>query len=352
MFAVGIARGAGRSICVGIALWLALPLAVRAQAPENPLRTAASLQGVPTARPTPANPATRPKEVATAAEPDDIWAQSPQQATLRRVVAAEPQSPEPESIVPPQFGQPELLPPGNAAYDYPPEAFGDEHVSALGWPQPFVHPWLAKPWFSHSDPDDPYRHVGLGQPLIGTSWRNRPHYWGTFVGGILMGDMIEGRVNQNDTNIFGVRLGWDFDHYWGLEGRWAYAEPELSDANGAPIGNHSRNYYGDVSLLCYPLGDARWRPYLLGGVGFQTYHFYDEFGARVDEAPLAFPVGGGLKYFCNPWFTLRFDVIDNIAMGNDRVSFMNNVSLMVGGEFRFGGRRTSYYPWHNNTQYW
>jgi hypothetical protein len=60
----------------------------------------------------------------------------------------------------------------------------------------------------------------------------------------------------------------------------------------------------------------------------------------------------GLKTYCNPWFTVRFDLVDNLTFGNDRVSLVNHISLMTGCEYRFGGRRTSYYPWHNNTSYW
>jgi hypothetical protein len=41
-----------------------------------------------------------------------------------------------------------------------------------------------------------------------------------------------------------------------------------------------------------------------------------------------------------------------LCIGNARLSGMHNVALMAGAEFRFGGRRPSYYPWHNNTTYW
>ena len=53
-----------------------------------------------------------------------------------------------------------------------------------------------------------------------------------------------------------------------------------------------------------------------------------------------------------PWVSLRFDLVDNIAVGNAHVSGMHNVSFLAGVEYRFGGRRQSYYPWHNNTAYW
>ncbi|HEX5104872.1 MAG TPA: outer membrane beta-barrel protein, partial [Pirellulaceae bacterium] len=240
------------------------------------------------------------------------------------------------------------------AEGYPPGSFGDPHFDphVAGWQDYYVHRWFAEPWFSHSDPNDPYRHVGLGHPLTGTSWRNRPWFVGTFAGGVLMGDLIQDRVNASDTGFYGLRLGWDFDHYWGAEGRFAFAEPQLSDVNGLPLDRDAQNYFGDVSLVCYPWGDSCWRPYLSAGVGFQTLQLIDENGRYVSESPLAFPLGGGLKIFVSPWFTLRFDIVDNVAFGNDRVSLVNHFALMSGCELRFGGRPTSYMPWHGSTAYW
>ncbi len=264
--------------------------------------------------------------------------------------ATEESATQPPSVVPPSFGQPELLP---APADFGPVP-GGMTAADLSGPAPFhnlVHPWLADPWFSHGDPNDPHRHIGLGQPLIGTSWRNRPWYFGTFIGGVMMDDLVPNKVYQSDTTFVGARLGYDFDHFWGMEGRWAFARPDLANGNGTPFFPASRDNFADVSLLYYPLGDARWRPYLLAGVGFTTFRFNNQFGQRISEAPLDVPLGFGLKYFYGPWFTLRFDVTDNLNLGNSRISGMHNLSLMTGAELRFGGRRPSYFPWHNNTSY-
>ena len=272
-------------------------------------------------------------------------------AALKPLADEEP-GPQMPSIVEDRLLQPELIPPPNdrAAeinnYFSPP----DSSDPAL-W-QHSVHPLFAEPWFSHGDPNDPERHIGIGQPLVGTSWRNRPIYFGTFVGGILMDDLVPNRIYQNDTTFVGARLGYDFDHFWGLEGRWAFARPDLADGNGTPFFPASRDNFADVSLAFYPLGDTRWRPYLLAGLGFQTFRFNNEFGQRISEAALEIPLGAGIKYFYGPWFTLRFDFVDNLSVGNARISGMNNISLMAGAEFRLGGRRPSYFPWHNNTAYW
>src|SRR5205085_5117615 len=104
----------------------------------------------------------------------------------------------------------------------------------------------------------------------------------------------------------------------------------------------SRDYFTDVSLVYYPFGDARWRPYVLTGLGFQTFRFNNELRQRISEATLEMPLGLGVKYFYGPWFSLRLDFVDNLSFGNQRISGMNNISLMMRAELRFGGRRTSY----------
>jgi hypothetical protein len=275
-----------------------------------------------------------------------------ERATVSIESTAQP-SVEPPSVVPHHFGEPELLPPGGQPEGKSLSELGAAADLSLAAPwHEYMPSWFDSPWFAHGDPNDPLRHIGIGQPLSGTSWRNRPWFFGTFVGGVMMDDIVSSRIYQNDTTLVGARLGYDFDHFWGLEARWAFARPDLTDSSGAPLSESSRDNFGDVSMVYYPLGDARWRPYLLAGLGFTTLRFNDEQGRRVSEAVLDVPLGVGVKYFYSPWFTLRFDFVDNIGIGNARVSGMSNVSLMAGAEFRFGGRRPSYFPWHNNTSYW
>ena len=307
-----------------------------------------SLRAIP---PNPLRPSESNESIRIVALPTS--ATSANSATSAMKVASVDQAKsDPSPIATDGLTQPELIPPPAASsaemadYFAPPE-LGDDP----SW-QHMVHPLFASPWFSHGDPNDPDRHIGIGQPLIGTSWRNRPLYFGTFVGGIMMDDLVPDRIYQNDTTFVGARLGYDFDHFWGLEARWAFARPDLADGNGTPFFPASRDNFADVSLVYYPLGDTRWRPYLLAGLGFQTFRFNNELGQRISEAALEVPLGAGIKYFYGPWFTLRFDFVDNLSFGNARISGMNNVSLMAGAEFRFGGSRPSYFPWHNNTTYW
>lgn len=306
-----------------LAVWCGLALLcgaaaglVRAAVPENPLRPAPARSDSPAIQPEP---------------------------LAHSLVSAEAQVSEPASVVP------EMLP--APAGDYDAAAPLHYPIDEADLFSGLVPAWLAEPWFAHSDPNDPHRHIGLGQPLIGTSWRNRPWYVGTFIGGVLLGE-LQSDVHQNDTSFLGLRLGIDFDHYWGFEGRWAFARPQLFDGADVPLDGPSRDYFTDFSLAWYPLGDARWRPYVVAGVGFQTFRFHNDLDQRISETIFSVPIGFGVKYFYGPWCSLRFDFVDNIAFGNERVSAANNIGLMAGVEYRFGGRRQSYFPWHNNTSYW
>ncbi len=47
--------------------------------------------------------------------------------------------------------------------------------------------------------------------------------------------LIPGVVNQSAGLIWGVRLGWDYDHYWGVETRLAFSE------QGLDFHNHPRS---------------------------------------------------------------------------------------------------------------
>ena len=151
-------------LCAAAAvLLIAGPLC--AAAPFNPLRSVARVTDAP-------------------GEPD-VWAQ-PAAAYVEPVtISDDAVSPEPKSVVPEHLG--DLPPPAGQgtlwhAEPMPPAAAGD-----VG------HASLVQPWFTHTDPNDPYRHVGVGRPLIGTSWLNRPWYVGAFLGGLLADDLISER---------------------------------------------------------------------------------------------------------------------------------------------------------------
>jgi len=219
-------------------------------------------------------------------------------------------------------------------------------------PEPFWRPFTY--WrnrlFRHSDPSDPMRHMGYGIPLHGTSWRNRPLYAGWLVGGV-WGDRLTAAVDQSEELFGGYRFGWDFDHYFGTELRFAWANVDLIGI--PPPGAQSAGHlYYDINLLYYPLGDARWRPYAGIGVGGARFQFDDEQGNPHKDHLIGIPIQLGVKYLHRRWFAARFDLTNNIALGNGELNTMNNLSLSAGVEVHFGGRRKSYFPWSPSTSLW
>ncbi len=201
--------------------------------------------------------------------------------------------------------------------------------------------------------DQSGRYVGLGQPLTDTSWLNRPWSFGAFLGTQTHDDLISGQLGQSNSAVGGARLGLDFSPYWGLEGRFAYSNPDTF-IPGIPlvIGN-SHNYYVDLNLMYYPWGDSRWRPYFSVGLGASTYRFNDTATSiAVSDSGLRVPLAVGLKYFYSPWFTFRFDAQLSPTFTTENFDQQTEFMLSMGAEIRFGGKKQSYFPWHSGTAYW
>ncbi|MDX1964161.1 MAG: outer membrane beta-barrel protein [Pirellulales bacterium] len=192
------------------------------------------------------------------------------------------------------------------------------------------------------------RYTGHGEPLVAGSWLNRPYYVGGFIGGISGETLIADEVNLGTGFLGGFRLGWDYDHYWGLETRLAFSEQGI-DFLGSPGSDNftSQLLLWDGSLVYYPWGDARWRPYVGLGIGIADFDYTDVSGLRRSEGVLSTPIGAGLKYRHNQYWTWRLDVTDNIIWGGQAgYETQNQLSLTAGVELRFGGTRKSYWPWN------
>lgn len=315
-------------------------------APKNPLRGRATVTLVQPDSHLEPTPATGRSVLRN--RPDDVWAQDAPVAVQQVQVVADLAPPEPQSVVPRNLGQPPPTPQPWQTEPYLMEEWpAGNGYDPLGGQN---RTWI-QPLFGHTDPNDPGRHVGRGQPLVGTSWLNRPVYFGLFVGGLLYDDLIAGRVLTSNSAMTGAVLGFDFDHYWGVEGRFGYSRVHLTNGLGVPL-EDSHNSWSDVSLMYYPWGDSRWRPYFSAGLGFATFRFYDDFDRQVNDTLFSLPLGVGLKYYYTNNFTLRVGWNDNLSFGDNTLDTMHNFSLFVGGEYRFGGRSPSYFPWHGNTTIW
>jgi hypothetical protein len=198
------------------------------------------------------------------------------------------------------------------------------------------------------NPDQYGRFGAEGEPLETASWLNRPYYAGFFLGGLNGDTLVAGEINQSLGFFGGFRLGWDYDYYWGLETRLGLSELGLDFIDEPSVDGLSTDIViWDTSLVYYPWGDVRWRPYVSVGIGLVDFDFLDQFGRRHSDAVIGLPWGVGLKYRQSDWITLRFDLLDNVAFGG-KAGFetMNLLSLTGGLEFRFGGTRKSYFPWN------
>lgn len=199
----------------------------------------------------------------------------------------------------------------------------------------------------------PARYRGPGEPLLRSSWQNRPLSASWFMGAIWGDELIDRRVRQGEGFIGGYQLGWDFDEYFGAETRFVFGSMEIHNEYGAQGRRGNDILVWDVDLLYYPWGDARWRPYLLFGLGIFQVDFDDDLNERVMRNVLSLPLGVGLKYRWNQRIALRLEVLDNMALGGgSQLDDMHNVSLTGGMELRFGGRRPSYWPWNPSNRIW
>ena len=193
----------------------------------------------------------------------------------------------------------------------------------------------------HSNPDDPARHIGLGEPLFGTSWLNRPHYSALLVGSMIADD-LRGNVELHNDLFASIHQGWDFDHYYGAECRLAGGSYDVYDS---PPGVTDDIAFADASLLYYPWGDSLWRPYYSVGLGLAFHHARIDDTEVYDETLIHIPLGIGLKYQWKRHCAMRFDIKHNVSFGGGELHGMDHVSLALGFEYRYGGRPKSYFPW-------
>jgi hypothetical protein len=187
------------------------------------------------------------------------------------------------------------------------------------------------------------RHRGLGNPLVGTSWCNRPWYFGAFFGGALGSDLTAG-IEKDVGVLGGWRMGYDADFYWGWESRIAFAYSAIDDGQPPPA-RHLEEWYFDGSLMYYPWGDAQWRPFFSLGGGAALVDFHDGDGVRYNETLFQIPIAFGVKYLYDRWFALRADLTQNVLFGAGGLNGRDNVSATAGFEVHFGARPRSYFPW-------
>lgn len=196
------------------------------------------------------------------------------------------------------------------------------------------------------------RALGPGQPLRGTSWLNRPYDVSLDYGAFLMIDRVSPNVKPANDYFGALGIGWDFDYYWGLQYRIGWSTPNLENTRQPTADGANNLFLTDLSVLYYPWGDSRLRPYYRLGFGLTDLKFPTDDGTF--EAPFLFtmPIGIGVKYQTERWLALRAEFIDNLAFGQNETGTLNNLTLTFGAEWRFGGKPTGYQAWRRGANIW
>jgi hypothetical protein len=196
------------------------------------------------------------------------------------------------------------------------------------------------------------RNVGMGVPLVGTSWRNRPYYIGADIGTLWVTQPPNDNVTR-DTDMFGgVFAGWDWDHYWGTELGVRRATPELKNVEARDADRGDALMVWSASLMYYPWGDSLYRPYWRCGLAAMHIDYPTDDGDRRDEDLWTIPVGLGIKYPLRRWLAARAEFTDQLGIGNNTVAAQHNLTLTFGLEWRYGAHPRSYWPWNPSTQIW
>ena len=241
-------------------------------------------------------------------------------------------------------------------YEAASQTIGQAHTTSSAYNPytPLRSPLLETGWETakllspFNAPTGPHR--GVGTPLKDQSWLNRPYYFGVFGGYVSGGELISGQVDQKSGNNGGVSLGWNLNHYWGVEGRIFGSSVDTKDisgsANPAP-GGSNRLTVLDASVHYYPYGEARWRPYFKFGIGFAEERFTDNFGNTQKANTWTVPAGAGIKYWWSDRVNVYGEVVDNVIFGKGPTKTHGNIALNFGVNFTFGTN-----PIHHPTVYW
>jgi hypothetical protein len=193
----------------------------------------------------------------------------------------------------------------------------------------------------------------IRQPMMRDSWQFRPFNISVFEGALLATAPIVPEFRNGAGYFTGFRVGWDFATHFGGETRFGFSKVFLDDAARSASTGYEKLFYFDSNLLYYPLGDTRWRPFFSIGGGLADVLINGNFGTLH---PTAFnlPFGGGIKYRYGSRVAFRADIRDNLTFsGNGGLRTLNNLELLGGIEFHFGGgERRSYWPWNPSRHWW
>ncbi|MSM38153.1 MAG: OmpA family protein [Geobacter sp.] len=150
--------------------------------------------------------------------------------------------------------------------------------------------------------------------------------------GIVGGYSFDGKQHLETGPVIGIRGGYNFTKYFGVEALFDFVPTESTQASQDV---QVYRYGGD--LLLHLLPDSRLVPYLAAGYGGITVD-------RENQGTLTkgiFDYGPGLKYFLTDDLALRADLRHLVFRDNETLS---NYEYTVGVTYQFGGKQTATQP--------
>lgn len=146
------------------------------------------------------------------------------------------------------------------------------------------------------------------------------------------GYMFEGSEDMDNSLSLGLRAGYNFTRYFGVEGFVHYVPTEIYG-----VGSREKtNFLGyGIEGIFNILPNGKLVPFL--AVGFGGTHYSDVYERTTEDRKnkIAFDYGAGLKYFLSENFALRGDVRHVIPFS----SVHNNLLYTLGVTFAFGGAK-------------
>jgi hypothetical protein len=192
------------------------------------------------------------------------------------------------------------------------------------------------------------------QPMMRESWLFRPWNISIFEGALFAATPAQPGFKTLNSYFTGFRIGWDYTTHFGGETRFGFSRVFILDANRNTQVGYQNIFYFDSNLLIYPLGDTRWRPFFSIGGGLADILIAENNGATLHPGAFNMPIGCGIKYRRGTRLAFRADIRDNITFsGSGGLATLNNIEVVGGMEFHFGGgERRSYWPWNPSKHWW
>ena len=188
--------------------------------------------------------------------------------------------------------------------------------------------------------------AAVSVPRISHAQVTGPH--GT-VTGYLGGTNWDNKVNLNGGMLFGGRLGFMANEYFGIEGSFERSNTTTRSGltpwtvPGTPAGSEGADYSaerGQISLIAQLMPHAKLSPYLVGGYSRTT--FDSHLSNTFDEGDKGYDVGAGVMVRAMPRLNARIEARNfgfRFHAANPWGDQMNNnIVYSLGVQYSVGGR--------------